>query len=136
MYRTDSTGGLLSLVFIDATSVSGEIRVYLPAILARQGVGSRGECSEIREYATSPGCSVDVMHGGGSLLRHNIRGDIVYCYPSNDFNGIKNFNGVKKFRYAILCRSWRRANDGTSIGQAGNPGGFIRSLRDLEKRPK
>jgi hypothetical protein len=68
--------------------------VYLPAILARQSVGSRGECSEIREYATSPGCSVDVMHGRGSLLRHNIGGDIVYCYPSDDFNGVKNFNGV------------------------------------------
>lgn len=70
--------------------------VYLPAILVNQGVGSRGKCSEIREYATSPGCSVDVMHGRGSLLRHNIRGDIVYCYPSDDFNGVKNFNGVKK----------------------------------------
>lgn len=70
--------------------------VYLPAVLERQGVGSRGECFEIREYATSPGCSVDVMHGRGSLLRHNIREDIVYCYPSDDFNGVKNFNGVKK----------------------------------------
>jgi hypothetical protein len=34
------------------------------------------------------------MHGRRSLLRQNIGGDIVYCYPSDDFNGIKNFNGV------------------------------------------
>jgi hypothetical protein len=78
--------------------------VYLPAILVRQGIGSRQECSEIREYATSPGCSVDVMHGRGSLLRHNIRGDIVYCYPSDDFNGVKNFNGVKKVQVHSLLQ--------------------------------
>jgi hypothetical protein len=71
-----------------------KFKVYLPAVLVRQGVGSRGECFEIREYATSPGCSVDVMHGRGSLLRHNIREDIVYCYPCDDFNGVKIFNGV------------------------------------------
>jgi hypothetical protein len=67
---------------------------YLPAILVLPGVGSREECSEIGEYATSPGCSVDVMHGRGSLLRHNIRIDIVYCYPSDDFKGVKIFKGV------------------------------------------
>jgi len=78
--------------------------VYLPAVPVRQGVGSRGECFEIREYATCPGCSVDVMHGGGSLLRHNIRRDIVYCYPSNDFNGVKIFNGVKKVQVHPLLQ--------------------------------
>jgi hypothetical protein len=107
--------------------------VYLPAILARQSVGSRGECSEIREYATSPGCSVDVMHGRGSLLRHNIRVDIVYCYPCDDFNGVKNFNGVKKFRYVIYHRSWHQANIGTSVPQAGNPAEFYK-IHDGSKK--
>jgi hypothetical protein len=46
------------------------------------------------EYATSPGCSVDVMHGRGSLLRYNIWVDIVYCYPCDDFNGVKIFKAV------------------------------------------
>jgi len=37
---------------------------------------------------------VDVMHGWGSLLRQSIRRVIVYCYPSDDFNTIKIFNGI------------------------------------------
>jgi hypothetical protein len=48
----------------------------------------------MREYATSPGCSVDVMHGRGSLLRYNIWVVIVYCYPCDDFNGLKIFKAV------------------------------------------
>jgi len=43
----------------------------------------------MEEYATFLECGCD-----GSLLRHNIWKDIVYCYLSDDFNGIKNFNGI------------------------------------------
>jgi hypothetical protein len=60
----------------------------------------------MEEYATFLGCGCD-----GSLLRHNIWEDIVYCYLSDDFNGIKNFNGI-----VIISVLTSSENDKMKIG--------------------
>jgi hypothetical protein len=50
---------------------------------------------KVREYPISVGCEVDVMHAQErSILRQNIRREIVYYYPFDDYKAIKIFNVV------------------------------------------
>ena len=90
---TDSTGGLT----VSASVINLRIlrnSWYLPAILVHQGVGSRGDFQRLGSMRFVPGVVWMWCTVWESLLRHNIRVDIVYCYPSDDFNGVKNFNAI------------------------------------------
>jgi len=73
----------------------------------------------VREYPITAGCEVDVMHAQErSILRQNIRRDIVYYYPFDDYKAIKNFNVVKMVSVGepVMGESFR---DNAGISQPG-----------------